>query len=77
MSNVFKIYIVKSFGPEEGSTNLKAYVNYDEAMAYHDKVEKQISKDAEDKGEFVYIEEMDCLSYGTTNKSIDSKYTPL
>jgi hypothetical protein len=77
MSNVFKIYIVKSFGPEEGSTNLKAYVNYDEAMAYHDKVEKQISKDAEDKGEFVYIEEMDCLSYCTTNKSIDSEYTPL
>jgi hypothetical protein len=77
MSNVFKIYIVKSFGPEEGSTNLKAYVNENEAWAYHDKVEKQISKDAEDKGEFVYIEEMDCLSDGTTNKQLDSPYVPL
>jgi hypothetical protein len=75
MSNVFKIYIVKSFGPEDGYTNLKAFVNFDDAMAYQAKIEKQIPEDIEN--EFVEVEQMDCLSYGTTNKSIDSKYTPL
>ena len=75
MSNVFKIYVVKSFGPEDGYTNLKAFVNFDEADAYGDKIREQIPKDITD--EFVDIEELDCLSYGTTNKSIDSPYIPL
>jgi hypothetical protein len=75
MSNVFKVYIVKSFGPDAGYTNLKAFVNEDEAEAYAKTIEKQIPEDVED--EFVEIEQLDCLSYGTTNKSIDSKYTPL
>ena len=66
MSNRFKIYIVKSFGPEEGSTNLKAFVNFDEAEAYHDKIREQIPEDSDD--ESIYIEEMDCLSDGTTNQ---------
>jgi len=64
MSNV-KIYVVKSFGPDAGYTNLKAFVNENEAEAYAKTVEKQIPEDVED--EFVEIEQMDCLSYGTTN----------
>jgi hypothetical protein len=74
MSNVFKIYIVKSFGPEEGSTNLKAFVNFDEAEAYHDKIREQIPEDSDD--EFIYIEEMDCLSDGTTNRSVNLSFMP-
>jgi hypothetical protein len=75
MSNVFTIYVVKSFGPDAGYTNLKAFVNEDEAEAYANKIRNQIGEDIKD--EFVDIEELDCLSYGTTNKSIDSKYIPL
>jgi len=65
MSNVFTVYIVKSFGPDAGYTNLKAFINVDEAEAYAKTIEKQIPEDVED--EFVEIEQMDCLSYGTTN----------
>ncbi len=74
MSNVFKVYIVKSFGPDAGYTNLKAFVNEDEAEAYANKIRNQIGEDIED--EFVEIEQMDCLSYGTTNKSIDLSFMP-
>ena len=65
MSNVFTVYIVKSFGPDAGYTNLKAFVNEDEALDYQAKIAKQIPEDVED--EFVEIEQMDCLSDGTTN----------
>jgi hypothetical protein len=65
MSNVFTVYIVKSFGPDAGYTNLKAFVNVDEAEAYAKTIEKQIPDDVEN--EFVEVEQMDCLSYGTTN----------
>jgi len=75
MSNVFTVYIVKSFGPECGYTNLKAFVNEDEAEAYAKTIEKQIPEDVED--EFVEIEQMDCLSYGTTNQSVDLSFMPL
>ena len=75
MSNVFTVYIVKSFGPDAGYTNLKAFVNEDEAEAYANKIRNQIGEDIED--EFVEIEQMDCLSYGTTNRSIDLSFIPL
>ena len=75
MSNVFKIYIVKSFGPDAGYTNLKAFVNVDEAEAYANKIRNQIGEDIEN--EFVEIEQMDCLSYGTTNQSVDLSFMPL
>jgi len=65
MSNVFTIYVVKSFGPECGYTNLKAFVNENEADAYAKTIEKQIPDDIEN--EFVEVEQLDCLSYGTTN----------
>jgi hypothetical protein len=71
MSNV-KIYVVKSFGPDAGYTNLKAFVNVDEAEAYAKTIEKQIPEDVED--EFVEIEQMDCLSYGTTNQPINLNF---
>ncbi len=74
MSNVFKVYIVKSFGPDAGYTNLKAFVNEDEAEAYANKIRNQIGEDIEN--EFVEIEQMDCLSYGTTNRSIDLSFMP-
>ena len=72
MSNVFTIYVVKSFGPDAGYTNLKAFVNEDEAEAYANKIRNQIGEDIEN--EFVDIEQMDCQSYGTSNKSIDLNF---
>ncbi len=74
MSNVFTVFIVKSFGPDAGYTNLKAFINVNEAEAYAKTIEKQIPEGVED--EFVEIEQMDCLSYGTTNKSIDLSFMP-
>jgi hypothetical protein len=74
MSNVFTVFIVKSFGPDAGYTNLKAFINVDEAEAYANKIRNQIGEDIED--EFVEIEQMDCLSYGTTNRSIDLSFMP-
>jgi hypothetical protein len=73
MSNVFKVYIVKSFGPDAGYTNLKAFINVDEAEAYAKTIEKQIPDDVEN--EFVEIEQLDCLSYGTTNR-VDLSFMP-
>jgi hypothetical protein len=67
MSNVFTVFIVKSFGPECGYTNLKAFINVDEALAYQAKIAKQIPEDVED--EFVEVEQLDCQSYGTTDLS--------
>ena len=67
MSNVFTIYVVKSFGPDAGYTNLKAFINVDEAEAYAKTIEKQIPDDVEN--EFVEVEQMDCQSYGTTDLS--------
>jgi hypothetical protein len=72
MSNVFTIYVVKSFGPDAGYTNLKAFVNVDEALDYQAKIAKQIPEDVED--EFVEVEQLDCLSYGTTNQSVDLNF---
>ena len=74
MSNLFKVYIVKSFGPDAGYTNLKAFINVDEAEAYAKTIEKQIPDDVEN--EFVEVEQMDCQSYGTTNRSIDYSFMP-
>jgi hypothetical protein len=74
MSNVFTVFIVKSFGPDAGYTNLKAFINVDEAEAYAKTIEKQIPDDVEN--EFVEIEQLDCLSYGTTNRSIDLSFMP-
>ena len=73
MSNVFTVFIVKSFGPDAGYTNLKAFINVDEAEAYAKTIEKQIPDDVEN--EFVDIEEMDCQSYGTTNR-VDYSFMP-
>ena len=74
MSNVFTVFIVKSFGPDAGYTNLKAFVNEDEAEAYAKTIEKQIPDDVEN--EFVEVEQLDCQSYGTTNRSIDLSFMP-
>jgi len=49
-----EVYIVKSFGPESGWVNLKAFDNNDAAVAFANSVEKQIPEDSED--EFVEIE---------------------
>ena len=74
MSNVFTVFIVKSFGPDAGYTNLKAFINVDEAEAYAKTIEKQIPEDVED--EFVEVEQLDCLAYGTTNRSRDYSFMP-
>ena len=74
MSNVFTVFIVKSFGPDAGYTNLKAFINVDEAEAYAKTIEKQIPDDVEN--EFVEVEQLDCQSYGTTNR-VDLSFMPL
>ena len=75
MSNVFTVFIVKSFGPDAGYTNLKAFINVNEAEAYAKTIEKQIPDDIEN--EFVEVEQLDCKSYGTTNQSVDLSFMPL
>jgi len=55
------VYIVKSFGPENGYVNLKAFADIEDAEAYKVVIEKQIPEDIED--EFVEIEEM-MVDYG-------------
>ena len=49
-----EVFIVKSFGPESGWINLKAFDNNDSAVAFANTVEKQIPEDSQD--EFVEIE---------------------
>ena len=55
------VYIVKSFGPENGYVNLKAFANLEDAEAFQDVVQKQIPEGIED--EFVEIEDM-MVDYG-------------
>lgn len=59
--NMQIVYIVKSFGPENGYVNLKAFADIEDAEAYKAVVEKQIPDGVED--EFVEIEDM-MVSYG-------------
>ena len=73
MSNVFTVFIVKSFGPDAGYTNLKAFINVDEAESYAKTIKKQIPDDVEN--EFVEVEQLDCLYYGTTNR-VDYSFMP-
>ena len=47
------VYIVKSFGPESGYVNLKAFADQDDAVAYAKVVDKQIPRRITD--EFVHI----------------------
>jgi hypothetical protein len=56
------VYIVKSFGPENGYVNLKAFADLEDAEAFQDVVQKQID-DANSKEEFVEIEDM-MVDYG-------------
>ena len=55
------VYIVKSFGPENGYVNLKAFADLEDAEAYKAVIDKQIPDDIED--EFVEIEEL-VVDYG-------------
>jgi hypothetical protein len=55
------VYIVKSFGSENGYMNLKAFAELSDAESYQSVVQKQIPADIED--EFVEIEEM-VVDYG-------------
>jgi hypothetical protein len=59
--NMQVVYIVKSFGPENGYVNLKAFADHDDAVQYAWVVEKQIPEGTED--EFVQIEEL-VVDYG-------------
>ena len=59
--NMLYVYIVKSFGPENGYVNLKAFADIEDAEAYKAVVEKQIPEGIED--EFVEIEDM-MVDYG-------------
>lgn len=56
-----EVFIVKSFGPESGWINLKAFDNNDSAVAFANTVEKQIPEGSED--EFVEIEVFTVRSY--------------
>jgi hypothetical protein len=55
------VYIVKSFGPENGYVNLKAFADIEDAEAYRAVVAKQIPEGIED--EWVEIEDM-MVDYG-------------
>ena len=50
------VYIVKSFGPENGYVNLKAFLYRKDAEEFYEYCSKQIPDDIKD--EFVEIEEM-------------------
>ena len=56
------VYIVKSFGPENGYMNLKAFADLEDAEAYQDVIQKQID-DANSKDEFVEIEVFNVRSW--------------
>ena len=52
-----EVYVVKSFGPENGWVNLAVFDNNDAAVAYARKTEKQIDPKAlRDETELVEIE---------------------
>ena len=51
------VYIVKSFGPENGYVNLKAFTELSDAENYQAVIQKQIPADITD--EFVEIETLD------------------
>ena len=59
--NMQIVYIVKSFGPDGGYQNLKAFANQDDAEAFRAVVAKQIPDGIED--EWVEIEDM-MVDYG-------------
>ena len=56
-----EVYIVKSFGPESGWVNLKAFDNNDAAVSFANTIEKQIPDDVEN--EFVEIEVLNVRSW--------------
>ena len=56
-----EVYIVKSFGPENGWMNLKVFDNNDAAVSFANEIEKQIPEDVED--EFVEIEVFNVRSW--------------
>ena len=57
------VYIVKSFGPENGYVNLKAFADLEDAEAFQDVVQKQIDDANAGEFEFVEIEDM-MVDYG-------------
>jgi hypothetical protein len=57
------VYIVKSFGPENGYVNLKAFAELSDAEAFQDVVQKQIDDADAGEFEFVEVEEM-MVDYG-------------
>ena len=57
------VYIVKSFGPENGYVNLKAFADIEDAEAFQDVVQKQINDANAQESEFVEIEDM-MVDYG-------------
>jgi hypothetical protein len=59
--NMQVVYIVKSFGPENGYLNLKAFANLEDAESFRAVVAKQIPEGIED--EWVEIEDM-MVDYG-------------
>lgn len=57
------VYIVKSFGPENGYVNLKAFADIEDAEAFQAVVQKQIDDANAGEDEFVEIEDM-MVDYG-------------
>ena len=54
-----KVFIVKSFGPQNGYLNLRAFDTIEKAEAYAETVSNQIPPDIED--EFVEIDELEIV----------------
>jgi hypothetical protein len=55
------VYIVKSFGPENGWVNLAVFDNNDAAVDFSTKIESQIPPDVDD--EYVEIEVFNIRSW--------------
>lgn len=58
-----EVFIVKSFGPENGWVNLKAFDNNDAAVSFANKVESQIPPDVRGETEYVEIDVMNIRSW--------------
>jgi hypothetical protein len=73
MSNIFKVYLVKSFGPYDGYTNLEVYSTLEAAEQYADDlaklygVKRDTDDDCQGSDEFIEVEELDYIEFSKQN----------
>jgi hypothetical protein len=68
-----KVYLVKSFGPEDGYLNLKVFATVDAAEQFADRlagdcgVKRDTDHDCHSNDEFVEVEELDFIEVSKQN----------